>query len=420
MIEVNTKKVETAILIGVSNRFISPEEVMFSLDELERLVSTAGGETIQKVVQNRERIDSAFFIGKGKAEYIAEICNEKNVDIVVFDDDLSPVQVRNLENLTNRKVLDRSSVILDIFASHARTTEAKTQVELAQLEYLLPRLTRRWTHFSKQYGGIGTKGPGETQIETDRRLIKKKISYLKEKLRQIKQQKEIQRKQRSNLPRLALVGYTNAGKSTLMNLITGANVITENKLFSTLDTTVRKVTLSPSREFLISDTVGFIKKLPHHLIVSFLTTLSEAVESDILIHVIDISDPMVDENIKVVNETLKELNCESKPIIMVFNKIDLLKDRELITYYKQKYINSVFISAVRSININSFIEQIFSMLNLHLKEYTLFLKLDEQKLLSMICNTAKVINIDYDENGIRITFLASEINYNNIIKFLGK
>ena len=205
-----------------------------------------------------------------------------------------------------------------------------------------------------------------------------------------------------------------------MNLITGANVITENKLFSTLDTTVRKVTLSPSREFLISDTVGFIKKLPHHLIVSFLTTLSEAVESDILIHVIDISDPMVDENIKVVNETLKELNCDSKPIIMVFNKIDLLKDRELITYYKQKYINSVFISAVRSININSFIEQIFSMLNLHLKEYTLFLKLDEQKLLSMICNTAKVINIDYDENGIRITFLASEINYNNIIKFLGK
>jgi len=420
MIEVNTKKVETAILIGVSNRFISPEEVMFSLDELERLVSTAGGETIQKVVQNRERIDSAFFIGKGKAEYIAEICNEKNVDIVVFDDDLSPVQVRNLENLTNRKVLDRSSVILDIFASHARTTEAKTQVELAQLEYLLPRLTRRWTHFSKQYGGIGTKGPGETQIETDRRLIKKKISYLKEKLRQIKQQKEIQRKQRSNLPRLALVGYTNAGKSTLMNLITGANVITENKLFSTLDTTVRKVTLSPSREFLISDTVGFIKKLPHHLIVSFLTTLSEAVESDILIHVIDISDPMVDENIKVVNETLKELNCDSKPIIMVFNKIDLLKDRELITYYKQKYINSVFISAVRSININSFIEQIFSMLNLHLKEYTLFLKLDEQKLLSMIYNTAKVINIDYDENGIRITFLASEINYNNITKFLGR
>jgi len=413
MIEVNTKKIETAILVGVSNRFISPEEVMFSLDELERLVSTAGGETIQKIVQNRERIDSAFFIGKGKAEYIAELCNEKNIDIVVFDDDLSPVQVRNLENLTNRKVLDRSGVILDIFASHARTIEAKTQVELAQLEYLLPRLTRRWTHFSKQYGGIGTKGPGETQIETDRRLIKKKISYLKEKLKQIKQQKEIQRKQRSNLPRLALVGYTNAGKSTLMNLITGANVITENKLFSTLDTTVRKVTLSPSREFLISDTVGFIKKLPHHLIVSFLTTLSEAVESDILLHVIDISDPLIDE-------TLKELNCDKKSIIMVFNKIDLLKDRELLAYYKNKYKNSVFISAIRSININSFIDQIFTLLNLHLKEYTLFLKLDEQKLLSLIYNTTKVINIDYDENGIKITFQASEINYNNIIKYIEK
>lgn len=282
MIDLNKKKVENAILVGVSSRFHPPEEVMLSLDELEKLVSTAGGEIVEKIVQNRERIDSTFFIGKGKAQHIAETCLEKDIDLVVFDEDLSPVQVRNLENITERKILDRSAVILDIFASHARTTESRTQVELAQLEYLLPRLTRRWTHFSKQLGGIGTKGPGETQIETDRRMIKKKISSLKEKLESIKKQKETQRKQRSNLPRLALVGYTNAGKSTLMNLLTNAGVLTENKLFSTLDTTVRKMSLSPSREFLISDTVGFIKKLPHHLIVSFLSTLSEAVESDIL------------------------------------------------------------------------------------------------------------------------------------------
>lgn len=420
MINLEKKKIETAILVGVSNKHISPEEVMFSLDELERLVATAGGETLEKIVQNRERIDSAYFIGKGKAEYIAQLCLEKDIDIVVFDDDLSPVQVRNLENLTNRKILDRSGVILDIFASHARTTEARTQVELAQLEYLLPRLTRRWTHFSKQYGGIGTKGPGETQIETDRRLIKKKISYLKEKLEQIKQQKETQRKQRSNLPRVALVGYTNAGKSTLMNLLTGSNVLTENKLFSTLDTTVRKVIISPSREFLVSDTVGFIKKLPHHLIVSFLSTLSEAVESDILLHVVDISDPRAEENMKVVNDTLKELNCEKKPTIIIFNKIDLLKDKELISYYKQKYKNSVFISAARSININSFIDTIFSKLNFELRSYSLILNLSDQKLLSYIYRNTKVTDIEYNESGIKISFLASENNYKYIKSLLEK
>jgi GTPase len=417
MIDLNKKKIETAVLVGVSSRQHPPEEVMLSLDELEKLVVTAGGEIVEKIVQGRERIDSAYFIGKGKAEYIAELCSEKDIDIVVFDEDLSPVQVRNMETLTSRKILDRSSVILDIFASHARTTESRTQVELAQLEYLLPRLTRRWTHFSKQYGGIGTKGPGETQIETDRRMIGKKISYLKEKLEAIKKQKETQRKQRSNLPRLALVGYTNAGKSTLMNLMTNAGVLTENKLFSTLDTTVRKVSLSPSREFLISDTVGFIKKLPHHLVVSFLSTLSEAVESDILLHVVDVSDLRAEDNIKVVNDTLKELKSADKPTVMIFNKIDLLNDRELINYYKQKYKNSVFISAARSININSFIDEILSVLNFELKEYTMTLNHDQQKYLSNIYNLAKVIEVKYDESNVIVKFLATEMNHKSIINF---
>jgi len=417
VIDLNNKKNETAMLVGVSNRHNPPEEVMLSLDELEKLVSTAGGEIVEKITQHRERIDSAFFIGKGKAEEITEICSEKDIDLIVFDDDLSPVQVRNLENLTSKKILDRSGVILDIFASHARTTESRTQVELAQLEYLLPRLTRRWTHFSKQLGGIGTKGPGETQIETDRRMISKKISSLKEKLEVIKKQKETQRKQRANLPRLALVGYTNAGKSTLMNLLTNAGVLTENKLFSTLDTTVRKVSLSPSREFLISDTVGFIKKLPHHLIVSFLSTLSEAVESDILLHVVDISDLRAEDNIKVVNETLKELNSDTKPSVMIFNKIDLLKDRESIDYYRHKYKNSVFISAARSININSFLEEVLGMLNFELKEYTLHLDISRQKYLSNIYNLAEVLDVAYDETGVVVKFRASELNYKNIINF---
>ena len=415
MIELNNNKAETAILVGISLGKVSQEEILLSLDELEKLVETAGGEVVGKVVQAREHIDSTFFIGKGKALEIAEICNERDIDIIVFDDELSPVQIRNLENITKRRVTDRSAVILEIFASNARTVESKTQVELAQLEYLLPRLTRRWTHFSKQFGGIRAKGPGETQIETDRRMIKIKISLLKDKLEVIKRQKETQRKQRFNLPRLALVGYTNAGKSTIMNLLTNAGVLTENKLFSTLDTTVRRVSLSPSREFLVSDTVGFIKKLPHHLIVSFLSTLSEAVESDILLHVVDVSDLRAEANITVVNETLKKLNCWEKPIVMIFNKIDLLNNRDIINYYKEKHKNSIFISAARSIGVNSFVEEILSILDFQLKEYEIKININDQKYLASIYEFAKVTELKYEEEYINVKFLATELNYRNLI-----
>ena len=416
MIELNNNKTETAILVGISLGKVSQEEVLLSLDELEKLVETAGGKVVEKVVQAREHIDSTFFIGKGKALEIAEICNERDIDVIVFDDELSPVQLRNLENITKRRVTDRSAVILEIFASNARTVESKTQVELAQLEYLLPRLTRRWTHLSKQFGGLRAKGPGETQIETDRRMIKTKISLLKEKLEIIKRQKETQRKQRSNLPRLALVGYTNAGKSTIMNLLTNAGVLAENKLFSTLDTTVRRINLSPSREFLLSDTVGFIKKLPHHLIVSFLSTLSEAVESDILLHVIDVSDLRTEDNIAVVNETLKKLNCGEKPIVMIFNKIDILNNREIINYYREKYKNSIFISAARSIGVNSFVEEILSILDFQLKEYEIKININDQKYLSSIYEFAKVTELKYEEEYIKIKFLSTELNYKNLTR----
>ena len=409
-------KPETALLVGLSSKKMSQVDVLLSLDELEKLVETAGGEVIEKVIQNRDHIDSTFFIGKGKAIEISEICDERDIDIIVFDDELSPVQIRNLENITKKRVTDRSAVILEIFASNARTVESKTQVELAQLEYLLPRLTRKWTHLSKQFGGLGAKGPGETQIETDRRMIKTKIAALKIKLEIIKRQKETQRKQRSNLPRLALVGYTNAGKSTIMNLLTNAGVLAQDKLFSTLDTTVRRVSLSPSREFLVSDTVGFIKKLPHHLIVSFLSTLSEAVESDILLHVVDISDVRAEDNIAVVNETLKKLNCATKPIVMIFNKIDLISNRELINYYKEKYKNSVFISAARSIGVSSFVEEILSILDFQLKEYEIKININNQKYLSSIYELAKVIDLKYEEKYIKIKFLATELNYKNLMK----
>jgi GTPase len=416
MKEVSPIKIEKVILVGVSNRNLSQEEAFSSLDELELLVSTAGGEVCSKIIQNKDRIDSRYYIGKGKAEYIKELCISDNLDSIVFDEDLSPVQVRNLETLTGKKILDRSAVILDIFAQHAKTVEAKTQVELAQLEYLLPRLTRRWTHFSKQYGGIGTKGPGETQIETDRRFIKKKISVLKEKLAAITRQKETQRKQRSSLPRVALAGYTNAGKSTILNLLSGAEVLSENKLFSTLDTTVRQVDITPSRKFLLSDTVGFIKKLPHDLIASFMSTLSEVIESDILLHVCDITSPKVEEQIKVVEDTLSGLNCKDKPTILVFNKIDLLKNRDIIQYINQRFENCIFISAQRALNINTLINKILEFLDYNLKEYKLELELSDQKILAFIHSLSEVTKIDYQDDKIQVQFTTSENNFKKILE----
>ena len=312
---------EKAILVSVCAGNTTMERTEEYLNELAFLLETAGGVTLKKVVQKLERPDPRTYVGSGKLEEIKEYKNALDVDFMVFDDELTPAQLRNLERELGCRILDRTTLILDIFAKRARTSIAKTQVELAQLQYMLPRLTRLWTHLERQRGGIGMRGPGETQIETDRRLITEKIALLKEKLKDIDKQKVQQRKNRESLVRVALVGYTNVGKSTLMNLLSKSDVFAENKLFATLDTTVRKVVLG-NLPFLLTDTVGFIRKLPHGLVESFKSTLDEVCEADLLMHVVDISHPDYEEQINAVNRTLEQIGASDKPTILVFNKID--------------------------------------------------------------------------------------------------
>ncbi len=355
MYENNTEQ-ERAILVSAGEKGGDRDLIEEYLGELEQLADTAGATVVDRMHQELEKPNPKTLIGKGKVEELKELAEEKDVKLVIFDDDLTPVQLRNLENQLQVKVIDRSMLILDIFARHARTNEAKTQVELAQLQYMLPRLTRMWTHLSKQYGGIGTKGPGETQIETDRRVIREKIKKLKEKLELIGVQKEQQKKGRQEFPRFALVGYTNAGKSTLMNTITQADVYVEDKLFATLDTTVRSFLLPTGKQALISDTVGFIRKLPPHLVASFRSTLTEASDADIIVHVVDISNEFFKDHIDVVNETLEYLKIKEKPQVLVFNKIDCKETLEELKIIEDEYANSIFVSARRGINITGLLE----------------------------------------------------------------
>jgi GTPase len=315
---------EKAVLVGVITQHQKEEQAREYLDELAFLAETAGAETCGRFLQKMEVPHPKTFVGTGKIEEIRVFITEREIELVIFDDELSPSQLRNIERILECKILDRSNLILDIFAKRARTSHAKTQVELAQYQYLLPRLTRMWTHLERQKGGIGMRGPGETQIETDRRIIKEKISLLKEKLRDIDKQMGIQRGNRGQLVRVALVGYTNVGKSTLMNVLSKSEVFAENKLFATLDTTVRKVVID-NLPFLLSDTVGFIRKLPTMLIESFKSTLDEVRESDLLIHVVDIAHKNFEDHYRVVNETLAEIDGTDKPMIVVFNKIDALR-----------------------------------------------------------------------------------------------
>jgi GTP-binding protein HflX len=321
------KQPERAILIGLITREQDVEKVVEYLDELAFLAETAGAVTVRRFTQKLDRPDIRTFVGKGKMEEIIAFVKAHEIQIAIFDDELTPSQLRNIEKIIGCKVLDRTTLILDIFASRARTAQARTQVELAQYKYLLPRLTRMWTHLEKQRGGIGMRGPGETEIETDRRVIRDKLARLREKLAEIDKQSVTQRKRRGEMVRVALVGYTNVGKSTLMNLLSKSEVFAENKLFATLDTTVRKVVLEDIH-FLLSDTVGFIRKLPHDLVESFKSTLDEVREADILLHVVDISHPNFEEHIHVVNETLQEIGALDKPVLLVFNKIDAYRHPE--------------------------------------------------------------------------------------------
>lgn len=315
---------ETCVLVGIITSAVTDEQAHEYLDELEFLAETAGATSIKRFTQKLPMANPRTFVGTGKLEEIKEYVKANGVELVIFDDELSPSQLRNIERELECKILDRNILILDIFASRARTSHAKTQVELAQMQYMLPRLKRLWTHLERQKGGIGLRGPGESQIETDRRIIQTRIALLKEKLKEIDKQMSVQRGNRGQLVRVALVGYTNVGKSTLMNLLSKSEVFAENKLFATLDTTVRKVVIE-NLPFLLTDTVGFIRKLPHQLVESFKSTLDEVREADLLIHVVDISHPNFEDQINVVSETLAELDNKDKPVILVFNKIDAYK-----------------------------------------------------------------------------------------------
>ena len=361
---------EKAVLIGVSNQDQSLSQVEDYLDELAFLIETAGAVPVQRFIQKLDKPNSSTYIGSGKLDEIKRFVKSHEIDIAVFDDELSPSQIRNIEQELEIRALDRTNLILDIFAHRAKTAYAKTQVELAQYEYLLPRLAGMWTHLERQRGGIGLRGPGETEIETDRRIIRTKIALLKEELKKIDRQMITQRKNRGKLVRVSLVGYTNVGKSTLMNLLSKSEVFAENKLFATLDATVRKVVIG-NLPFLLSDTVGFIRKLPHHLVESFKSTLDEVREADLLLHVVDISHPGFEEQIGVVNQTLQEINAADKPVLVVFNKTDaytyVKKDdddlspklRENLTltelensWMAKNNFPSIFISALRKQNID--------------------------------------------------------------------
>ncbi len=384
------EKRERAIACSVKVKGSNREEALEDLDELVFLAETAGAEIIHKIYQELPKISSATVLGKGKLEEVKQIVKEDNISLIIFDDNLSPAQVSNLEKELSIKVTDRSGIILDIFATRARTNEAKTQVELAQLQYILPRLTRMWTHLSKQYGGIGTRGPGETQIETDRRIIRLRIQNLKEKLKEIELQKKEQRKKRSEMPKFALVGYTNVGKSTLINTITNAGVYVEDKLFATLDTTVRQFSLPSGQKALISDTVGFIKKLPHNLVASFKSTLMEAMEADVLLHVIDVSHKLFREQIQTVNKTLEELKINEKPTIMVFNKVDMLDDITIHRALKQEFADSIFISAKRGINIESLLELMQEKYNRFHNIFEVNLPYEKSELVSHLYDNYEV------------------------------
>jgi GTP-binding protein HflX len=420
MIELAQLGKERCILVGVSTRTLSRETTEESLDELALLADTAGAEVFARITQDRDRYDASTFVGKGKVEELRTLVTENAIPLVIFDDDLSPAQVRNIERELECKVLDRSGLILDIFASRAKTNEAKTQVELAQLQYLLPRLTGMWTHLSKQFGGVGTKGPGETQIETDRRIIRTRIGHLKEKIERFGQQRVTQRKGRTKHIRAALVGYTNVGKSTLLNLLSGSDVFVENRLFATLDPTTRLVPLSSNTEILMTDTVGFIRKLPHHLVASFKSTLEEISEADIILHLSDILSKNFQDQINVVSDTLADLGAADKPTLMVFNKIDGLTDRSIIAATSEQFPHSVFISATRGINILGLKDEVTKLLREEFVDKTFTISQRDQKLIAYLHTAGEVLDKEYSESSVTLSLRIRKKEFERVINMVGK
>ena len=402
--EVNNQ--ERALLVGVIHGNIDDITTYEHIDELELLANTAGANVVGRITQKLNRLNPQFLVGKGKANQIVGQAKELDAQLIIFDDDLSPAQIKNFMNLTeNVKVIDRSALILDIFRQHAKSRESKTQVELAHLEYLLPRLTKQWSHLERQMGGIGTRaGMGETQIEIDRRLIRTRISKLKKELEKIENERDTQSKGRHNFFRVALVGYTNAGKSTLMNTLSGADVYIQDQLFATLDTTIRQVEINDSHQILLSDTVGFVRKLPHNLVASFRSTLKEVVEADLLLIVLDASSIQVQDHYKTINEVLKEIGADDKRHLIVLNKVDLVEDEQTFINLKNYFSEATFVSALNKLRLEKLLRSVQTILDEGYQTVEMEISYSEGKIISEIQNEMDVLERNYTEEGVRLTF----------------
>jgi GTPase len=398
LIETNDRRPERVFLVGLELKSRDSWEFRESLEELGDLTAAAGGEVVGNGIQRLERPVAGTFIGPGKAGEFAQLCRKQDVDTVIFDDDLSPAQSRNLEVVFNCKILDRTSLILDIFARRARTREGKLQVELAQLQHLLPRLTRFWDHLSRQKGGIGMRGDGETQLETDRRRVQDRIARIARELVEVRQHRSTQRqgRRRSLWPLASIVGYTNTGKSTLLNALTGASVAAEDRLFATLDPTTRRLRLPTNQNVLLSDTVGFIRKLPHTLVEAFKATLEEVVEAELLVHVVDLSHPQAGEQIVAVNSVLEEIGAAGKPTLMVFNKIDRFETREVLQQHLERFPTGVGISARTGEGLPGLLAELGCMLRPVRELLALTIPHHETAVIARLHSCAQVLERDYD------------------------
>ncbi|MAQ87405.1 MAG: GTPase HflX [Candidatus Marinimicrobia bacterium] len=411
---------EKTIIIGVIQSGQTDEIINEHLDELELLAETAGAEVVGRITQKVSKINSATFIGKGKANQIISQAKELDVKLIIFDDELSPGQIKNYHNLSDKiKVLDRSGLILDIFRKHARTKEATTQVDLAYLEYLLPRLTRQWTHLERQMGGIGTRaGMGETQIEVDRRLIRTRITRLKRDLKKIEKERDTQSIRRQSEFRVSLVGYTNAGKSTLFKAITGAEVYIKDQLFATLDTTIRKLDLDSSHEILLSDTVGFIRKLPHNLVASFKSTLKEVLEADLILVVLDISSPQIKDHVNTIADVLKEMGANEIPIIQVLNKVDLISDGKMIEKLQRSFPEAVTISAQNHLKLSDIKQRIIQMMESNYKTVDLQFSYNDGRIISQVQKGVEVLEREYEEDSVRLKIRGSQSRISKIMTLI--
>ena len=417
MIERNNVGQEKALLVGVIQPGMTESLIHEHLDELELLAETAGAKIAGRITQRVSKINPATFIGKGKAEELLNQAKELDVRLIVFDDELSPGQIKNYHKISeNVKVLDRSGLILDIFQKHAKTKEARTQVDLAYMEYLLPRLTRQWTHLERQMGGIGTRaGMGETQIEIDRRLIRTRISKLKKELIRIEKERDTQSYRRQSEFRVSLVGYTNAGKSTLFKALTGSDVYIQDQLFATLDTTVRQLQIDESHPILLSDTVGFIRKLPHNLVASFKSTLKEVLEADLILVMLDISSSQIEDHFQTIENVLKDMGAQEIPQILVLNKVDLISDGNMIEKRQREFPNSVTVSAQQHLRLSELRSRIIGKMEENFQTIDLEFSYDQGKTIAHAQEGVEVLKREYEENGVKLRIRGSQSRINQIL-----